>query len=126
MKGRAGKYNITGIRTPEGFFRSPGEYARWRELKLLEKAEYIKKLERQPKFPFVIDGNPVLIRSKGYPNGRQARYTADFAYLENGKRIVEDFKGFDTPDSRLRRAIAETIYGIEIRITGAAKRKAAA
>lgn len=97
-------------------FDSAGEASRYRDLKLLERAGEIEGLELQPKFPFVIDGRPVLIKSKGYPNGRRASYRADFRYLDkrSGRKIVEDFKGHDTSESRLRRALVECIYGVEI------------
>lgn len=84
------------------------------ELRLREHAGEISNLELQPKFKLGSDESPVLIRSKGYPNGRRASYKADFRYLEKGKVVVEDAKGMDTPVSRLKRAIVEAQYGIRI------------
>lgn len=77
----------------------------------------ITGLEVQPKFPIVIDEKPV--RSLPDKNGRQGRpmvYHADFMYVEAGQRRVIDVKGFDTPGSRIRRALVQHIYGIEIEV----------
>jgi hypothetical protein len=41
-------------------------------------------------------------------------YVADFKYLENGKEVVEDVKGFKTPVYKLKKKLVEAIYGIEI------------
>lgn len=97
-------------------FDSSGEADRYRELKLAEAAGVIRDLELQPKFLFEINGRPVLIKSDGYPNGRQASYRADFRYFDNERDTdtVEDFKGHDTSSSRLRRAMVEAQYGVVI------------
>lgn len=114
------KYHAKPVVTDEGRFASQGEYRRWCDLKNLQRAGVIKFLERQIAFPLEVDGRPVLIKSKGFPNGRRAKYTCDFRYTENGVSICEEYKGFDTSESRLRRAVAEAIHGFTIRITGAA------
>jgi hypothetical protein len=105
----AKKVEIDGI-----VFASSKEGRRYSELKLLERAGEISGLEIQPKFKFVIDGRPVLIRSKGYPNGRQASYRADFAYFckRRGKRICEDVKSQATRTEAyaLRRALVEAMF----------------
>lgn len=102
-------------------FDSRKEARRYRDLKLLEAAGEISNIELQPNYPLSIlqpNGTylDVKIRSAGYPNGRRASYTADFRYQDkrSGRQIVEDVKGMDTTASRLRRAVVEAIYGIEI------------
>jgi len=102
-------------------FDSRKEAARYRQLKLLDAAGEIANIELQPKYPLIVlqrDGTylDVKIRSAGYPNGRRATYKADFRYQDkrSGRQIVEDVKGMDTTASRLRRAVVEAIYGIEI------------
>lgn len=110
-------------RTLDGIvFDSRAEMKRWAELQLLQKAGEIYLLDRQVQLNLVINGKPVKIRSRGVPNGRACHYTADFIYFEKGtdKRVIEEYKSFDDPTSRLRRAVVEAIYGIEIRVTGAA------
>lgn len=101
---------VDGIR-----FHSAKEAHRYCELKVLEGSGQISDLKLQPKFVFEVDGRPVLIRSAGYPNGRQASYKADFAYKDTSTRktIVEDVKGGTatrTEAYALRRAIVEAIY----------------
>ena len=100
-------------------FASGAEANRYRELLLLVRAGEIQSLELQPVFPLVIDGKPVKIRSDKRPNGTKTKYSADFRYVDNrtGRTVIEDVKGFDTTASRLRRAVVECIYGIEIVLT---------
>ena len=97
-------------------FASGAEANRYRELLLLVRAGEIQSLELQPVFPLVIDGKPVKIRSEKRPNGTKTKYSADFRYVDNrtGRTVIEDVKGFDTTASRLRRAVVECIYGVEI------------
>ena len=101
------------------FFDSKKERDRYLHLKLLERAGEIADLTLQPKFWIAIGEKPVLIRSKGYPNGRRASYKADFSYYDKRteKTIVEDVKsaGTRTEAYALRRAIVETQYQIEVR-----------
>lgn len=104
-------------------FDSKAELRRWEELRLMEKAGLISGLARQREFVLAFEGRPVVIRSARYPNGRVCKYTADFVYFQDGKRIWEEHKGVWTPESRLRIAVAEAIYGVEIKITGPAVMK---
>ena len=71
-------------------FDSKKEAKRYRELKLLEDAGIIEKLERQVKFD--------LLPNQKDPDGkvieRKVQYVADFVYMKNGKVIVEDVKGY--------------------------------
>ena len=105
-------------------FDSKREANRYGELLLLERAGEISGIECQPVYPLeiprMIDGKlqsvPVKIRSAKRPNGTRTKYTADFRYQDKrtGQQVVEDVKGIDTTASRLRRAVVECIYGIEI------------
>lgn len=107
-KYRAQPVVIDGIR-----FASKREGKRFSELKLLERAKAITGLVLQPKFWLSINGNPILIKSVGYPNGRRASFKPDFQYNdESGKTVLEDVK---SPASRteayaLRKAIFEALY----------------
>ena len=50
------------------------------------------------------------------PGGKiVARYRADFVYIENGRRIVEDVKGMLTAMYKLKRAWMLAEHGIRIR-----------
>lgn len=105
-------------------FDSKAELARWETLKLLQRAGEIGELQRQQQFPLAFNGRPIKIRSKGFPNGRPCVYTVDFSYIdETGRPVYEEFKGFDNPEARLRRAVVEALYGIEIIVTGPAASK---
>jgi lysozyme family protein len=108
-------------------FDSASEKARWHQLQLRERAGEIMGLERQVKFPLILpNGTPVKIRSLGFPRGRLCTYRADFRYADavTGAVTTEDYKGHDDPASRLRRAVVEAIYGIEITLTGPVRRRA--
>jgi hypothetical protein len=71
-------------------FDSKKEAKRYRELKLMEDAGMISRLERQVKFD--------LLPNQKDPDGkvieRKVQYVADFVYTKNGKVIVEDVKGY--------------------------------
>jgi hypothetical protein len=109
---------VDGIKFDSGL-----EANRYRELKLLERAGLVRDIECQPKFRLTCGGRPVLIKSQGYPNGRQATYRADFRYydIERERQVVEDAKGYDTPGSRLRRAIVEAEFGVQVILIHAKK-----
>ena len=108
-KYRAKPEIVDGVR-----FASKREAKRYRELKLLEAGGFITELELQPKFKLGADDAPILIRSAGYPNGRRAVYLADFRYRHEGETVIEDVKGIDTPLSRLKRAVVEAQYRVQI------------
>lgn len=109
---RATKQVVDGVKLD-----SKKEAKRYRELRMLERAGKISNLEVHPVFPVEIDGRPVKIRSRGFPNGRRVRYTADFRYYEPGRGIViEDTKGYDTDRARLMRAIVEAVYNVTIEV----------
>ena len=88
-------------------FHSQGEYYRYRELQLLEKAGQIKNLRRQVKYELI----PKQIGE------RATSYYADFVYEENGKEIVEDFKGMKTKEYIIKRKLMLYIHGIKIKET---------
>ncbi|NDC76167.1 DUF1064 domain-containing protein [bacterium] len=94
-------------------FDSVGEANRWGQLKLLERAGNIRGLgEPHPSFPIAINGTIVC------------KVEMDFAYSENGQAVVEDYKGVDTPVSRLKRKLLAAAYPhLVIRVTGAAAPK---
>lgn len=97
-------------RTVDGIvFDSKREAARYSQLKLSEKAGFIKNLELQPEYPVEING-------KHY-----CTYTPDFRYVEaqTGKLIIEEVKSTGTmkdPAYRLRKKAAELFHNIEITV----------
>lgn len=110
IKTRANKYGAIPITVNGIRFHSTGEAARWRELELLERAGAISNLERQVRVPLTVtrDGVAHLL----------GHYVADFAYVEGGRAVLEDFKGADTPMSAWKRKHVEAQTGIAVRVTG--------
>lgn len=109
-KARFGKFNAKRVETEDGKFDSTQEYKRFLELKMLLRAGEIQNLERQVPFPLVSGGIHI------------STYVADFVYEVKGQRVVEDSKGFVTPEYRQKRRLMREIHGIEILETGIKKR----
>ena len=85
-------------------FDSIAESRRYKELALLEKAGEIENLQLQPKF---------LLQESFKKNGktyRKIEYIADFMYEEKGKVIVEDVKGMETKEFKIKRKLFEYKY----------------
>jgi len=90
------KYHARKTIIDEIKFDSKKEADRYQELKLLERAGAISNLQVHPKFR-LLDGFDW--------NGEHYRpinYYADFSYEENGKVIIEDVKGIQTPVFRIK------------------------
>lgn len=113
---RTGKFNNRRTTIDGVTFDSIAEAARYRELKFLERAGEIQGLRLQPEYPLHVQGFLVC------------KYRGDFAYIENGKSVVEDVKSpaTCTPLYRLKAKLMLAIYGIRIRETMAAGRRRAA
>lgn len=112
------KYAAQKVKIDGYTFDSKAEGRRYGILRQLEQIGAIGDLEVHPKFPIEIDGRPLRIRSEKMKNGRQVVYAADFRYvdIETGATVIEDVKGFDNARGRLKRALAEHVYGIEITV----------
>lgn len=95
---------VNGIR-----FDSKREANRWAELRLMERAGQIQKLKRQVKY--------LLIPSQ-YRDGkcieREASYIADFVYIKAGHLVVEDCKGFRTPEYKIKKKLMLQLYDIRL------------
>lgn len=92
-------------------FASKREARRWAELLLLQRAGEITDLRRQVKIGMEGRDGPILTQT-----GRKAAYVADFTYVDprNGCLVIEDAKGFPTPEYKLKRAILAAM-GITIK-----------
>lgn len=105
MKYLSKKTTIDGIT-----FDSKKEGLHYVELKKLEKQGKISNLELQPSF---------LLQDGFKRDGKKYRpitYIADFRYVENGKVIVEDVKGFKTPEYKIKKKLLLYKYeGFEFR-----------
>ena len=102
---RQQKFGNVRVCTDEGDFDSQREYRRWCELKMLERAGKITNLEHHVKFPFALNGVEI------------GHYEADFVYFENGQRVVEDSKGYATPEFKLKAKMMRAFFNIEVRCT---------
>jgi hypothetical protein len=111
------KYRAIKVKIDGYTFDSLREGGRYGELKLLERAGHITDLQVHPKFPISINGNPVKIRNKNGV-GRQVFVILDFSFIDakTGKKHICDVKGIDTPVSRLKRALLEAQYGVEVTV----------
>lgn len=104
------KYNARKVRLDGITFDSKAEAKRYAELVLLQKSGVISDLQRQVEFTLIpaqkIDGKCVE---------RACKYKADFVYLENGKRVVEDVKGIKTKEYIIKRKLMLYVHGIRIK-----------
>jgi hypothetical protein len=88
-------------------FESKKEAKRAQELQLMEKIGLISNLEYQVPFE-------LIPKQEGE---RSVVYKADFTYFEDKKLVVEDAKGFKTPEYVIKRKLLLWRYGIRIRET---------
>jgi hypothetical protein len=82
-------------------------------LKLLERSGKISDLQRQVKFELL----PAQRNEAGKLLERAVSYVADFTYMENGKLVVEDSKGFRTPEYKLKKKMLLYFTGHHIKET---------
>jgi hypothetical protein len=86
---------VDGIKFP-----SKKQARRWRELQILQRAGEINQLIPEVSFP--IGG------------GHRMRVDALYRRVSTGETVWEDTKGHVTPEWKLKRDIAEKLYGIKI------------
>lgn len=90
---------------PTNGFASKREAKRAVELQLLEKAGEIRNLRMQVKYE-------IIPKQDGE---RAAHYIADFVYERTSYHVVvEDVKGFRTPEYVLKRKLMLLVHGIRI------------
>lgn len=106
-KYRAVKTTVDGVT-----FDSRKEANRYCELKLLEKAGEIARLELQPRYDLDVIGG--VVKDVRFTIGT---YRGDFKYLDKRTTtwVIEDVKGFKTPLYRWKKKHVEAQYGIQIR-----------
>tara|TARA_B100000963_G_C22518886_1_gene622051 strand:+ start:145 stop:516 length:372 start_codon:yes stop_codon:yes gene_type:complete len=110
---RYGKYNKYNAKKTEfmGFkFDSKWEAERYGQLASMQMAGVVQDLERQVKFDIIV--NDIKI----------CKYIADFVYTlvhEDGKKekIVEDAKGVQTTDFKIKMKLMKAVNNIEIKIS---------
>lgn len=111
------KYHARKVVAYGQTFDSEKEYARYLELKLLEKAGEIEDLKRQVRYELLPRQND----ENGKMVERPTVYVADFQYRdrETGELIVEDVKGYKRGQAyavfSLKRKLMLWLHGIRIR-----------
>jgi hypothetical protein len=85
-------------------FDSKREAKRWFELTMLCRAGEISDLQRQ--VVIFLEGRDGALLTK---TGRPMRCTIDFSYIENGKLILDDAKGYASRDWPVRKAVLEAM-----------------
>ena len=105
------KYGAKKTMVGDVQFASKKEAQRYMELQLLERAGEISNLRRQVKIDLIGQHRPLYTRT-----GRKMRYTADFAYVEDGVEVIEECKGHWTRDFEVRYAVAIAM-GLNLRVT---------
>ena len=126
---RKSKYGSRRVTVDGIVFDSQKEANRFRELRLMERAGYIIKLQRQTKF--------VLIPTQREPSGKvysrgekkgqpkpgkiiehEVAYYADFTYWKKADNdwtyVVEDVKGVRTEVYKIKRKLMLERYGIRV------------
>ncbi len=78
------------------------------KLHVLQSGGIITDLEAHPQPAFDLEVNGVRI----------CRYIADFAWKENGERVVADSKGMLTAEFRLKERLMLALEGVEVKILG--------
>ena len=105
------KKTVVVVNGKEIKFDSKKEAKRYGELRLLERAKKIKKLELQPKFEIV-----PKVKHGDFRAMSARHYIADFMYEDlNGDIIVEDVKGYKTDMYRLKKQIFLSKYGDKVK-----------
>ena len=111
-------------------FDSKKEAGRYKELKTLERAGIIQKLQRQVKYVLI----PAQYERKGevYTKGkekgkpkkgklkeRECAYYADFVYMQDGNTIVEDVKGYRNGQAYnlfvIKRKLMLYVHGVAVK-----------
>ena len=99
---RPHKYGAKAATVGAEKFSSKREARRFIDLQLLARGGEIRDLRRQVKILLKGANGPILT-----PTGRKASYVADFVYTDcrTGAEVIEDAKGFATPEYKLKLAI---------------------
>ncbi len=103
------KYKNNRVVTPYGEFDSGKEYNRFLVLLGMERSGKIKNLRRQVAYELI------PVQRTAFRTERAVRYIADFVYDKDGSLVVEDVKGYKTPEYVIKRKLMLFVHGIEIR-----------
>ncbi len=108
------KYKNTKIVFDGIQFASKREARRYIELSALQQAGKILNLELQKKF-VLIPSQYAVVNGKRKCVERECSYISDFVYYKDGQQIVEDTKGYRTPEYKIKRKLMLKVHGIRIK-----------
>lgn len=103
------KYGSRKVTIDGVTYDSLKEYHRFCDLKLMQRAGIITGLQRQVKYELL----PTQ-RINGKVIERPVYYYADFVYKMDRQLVVEDVKGYKTPEYVIKRKLMLSVYGIQI------------
>lgn len=83
-------------------FDSTREARRYQDLDLMQRAGQITELRRQIAYPIFINDKKIC------------DWFADFVYVKDGIRVIEDSKGWATDVYKLKKKMVEAMYSIKI------------
>lgn len=98
---KAHKYGAKPTHVDGKRFASKREARRYAELILMQQAGQISDLKTQVRFRLV----------------QVVHYVADFVYIENGREVVEDVKGYKTREYKAKKKLMAEQHGVGIKET---------
>ena len=98
-------------------YASTKEAKRAEILKLKQQNGVISELREQVSFELLPKQEVLGFNGKLICGRRAMKYIADFVYIENGEQVVEDTKGFRTPEYKRKANLMRRIHGIIIKET---------
>ena len=125
---RRSKYNARKAQGADGeIFDSVLEMRRWQFLKIAEKGGLISGLTRQKKFLLIPaqyeETGEVYTRgeNKGRPKPgklleKECSYYADFEYYKDGRQVVEDAKGVETKEFKIKKKLMLERHGLVVKV----------
>ena len=108
MAARGSKFNAKKTVVDGIQFDSAREAKRYTRLRALEDEGKIQHLRLQVPFELVPSFECDGVKY------REMRYVADFVYVRDGKVVVEDCKGFKTPEYKLKKKLMAYVNHINI------------
>jgi hypothetical protein len=103
------KVEVDGIK-----FDSGREAKRYKALKELQRLGIISELRLQIPYELCPAQYVLGFNGKQICARRSMKYIADFVYIRDRVEIVNDSKGFLTPEYKQKKNLMRRIYGIEI------------
>lgn len=108
MAARGNKYHAKKTTIDGIEFDSTKEAKRYAKLRDMEEAGKIQHLRLQVPFELVPSFECDGVKY------REMKYVADFVYVREGKVVVEDCKGFKTPEYKMKKKLMAYINHVNI------------